>query len=118
MRLRTEFYQTCAARYSQALFEAPLEFRDSLIEALSTTEQARSAAVLRSRGRSPNNQGPRSLLRAGMARERPEALAQLLTNPQDQSFDVRLAWRLDSAGGTASGGEPLNCLPLAEVAGQ
>lgn len=34
---------------------------------------------------------------AWMARERPEALAQLLVNPHEQSFGAWRAWRLDSA---------------------
>ncbi|RTL35957.1 MAG: RepB family plasmid replication initiator protein [Burkholderiales bacterium] len=97
-RLRTEFDQFCAGRFAQALFDAPADLRDSLIEAFSSTEQARSAAVLVSRGWSPKNPGALSLLRAWMGRERPEALAQLLANPEEQSFEAWLAWRLDSAG--------------------
>ncbi|MBC7619097.1 MAG: replication initiation protein [Candidatus Saccharibacteria bacterium] len=98
-RLKKEFSRHQADVFAARLFEMSAASRREILDAMEGGDMGQKAKMLLSQSKewSPKSVGALSLLRSWLGKERPEVLEQLLIQPEDNSFESWMMWRLEVA---------------------
>lgn len=99
-RAQQAFSQRQTKRLALALDEWAPERRAELLAAFESSPDAAKAKLLLAKGwDSSTSTGAWALLKAWITRERPALLVDLLPNPEDQSLEAWVLWRMESRDG-------------------
>lgn len=94
-RMREAFAAHQSKVANARLFELDEQDRQALFDEYEASSSFASARILASRGWSPSNVGALAMFRGWLLKARPERYAELLRDPQDQSFEAWTAWRIE-----------------------
>lgn len=95
-RAQQAFSQRQTKRLASALDEWTPERRAELLGAFESSPDAAKAKLLLAKGwDSSTSTGAWALLKAWIMRERPSLLVELLPNPEDQSMEAWVLWRME-----------------------
>lgn len=97
-RLEEGFARHVATVFAERFFAMEEEERGQLIDAFTQSTAGAQAKLLLDRGWTPTNRGALSVLRGWLASAKPDVLATLLPNAEEQSVDGYMAWKADQAG--------------------
>lgn len=99
-RLKGQFEKHQRDRFAQWLFERSEDERTALVEAFrNSLESNPGARMMMKRAITPSDFSSQALLRAWMAKARPEVMETALPAPEDRTFENWMAWKL--SGGDA-----------------
>lgn len=98
-RLKQEFSKHLANVFSAKIYEMADSDRQTLFEAFEKSPAGSKSSLLIAKGWSPRNIGALTMLRTWLSNEKPEVLASIFTNPEDQGFEAWMAWKLDNLAG-------------------
>ncbi len=96
-RMQEGFAKHQVSVFVTRFFELEPEHRNAITTAFAATEEGAKAELLLARmGWTAKNAGALAMLRSWMAEARPAEYAALLSNPEDNSLESWIAWRLDA----------------------
>lgn len=96
-RLESEYEEHRFKTYVSNLFALDEYSRIQLLDQFEASKEGRAAEVFVKKGWTTANRPALSVLRKWIMETQPEVFRSLLPNPQDQSFEAWMAWKLEQA---------------------